>query len=142
MSLGACFTDLDDKLRLLLETVVASNFVALPLKLVQPFIYATSIDNDKYLQNTRMYLAVGAESSQAEIVGRVPQIVKVCSASHIDHLVKNALPGAPLTYVASPPERDSDEAELPILQHRPIGRGVGGGDARAQSGGVCAQRST
>ena len=101
--LGACFTDLDTKLRLLLETVVHSNFVALPLKLIQPFIYATSIDNDKYLQNTRMYLAVGAESSQAEIVGRVPQIVKVCSASHIDHLVKNALPGAPLTYVASPP---------------------------------------
>jgi type VI secretion system protein ImpJ len=101
--LGACFTDLDTKLRLLLETVVSSNFVALPLKLVQPFIYAASIDNDKYLQNTRMYLAVGAESSQAEIVGRVPQIVKVCSASHIDHLVKNALPGAPLTYIASPP---------------------------------------
>jgi type VI secretion system protein ImpJ len=101
--LGACFTELDEKLRLLLETVVPSNFVALPLKLGPPSIYATSIDNDKYLQNTRMYLAVGAESSQAEIVARTPQIVKVCSASHIDHLVKNALPGAPLTYVASPP---------------------------------------
>jgi type VI secretion system protein ImpJ len=101
--LGACFTDLDTKLRLLLETVVHSNFVALPLKLVQPFIYAASIDNDKYLQNTRMYLAIGAECSQAEIVGRVPQLVKVCSANHIDHLIKNALPGAPLTYVASPP---------------------------------------
>jgi type VI secretion system protein ImpJ len=101
--LGACFTDLDTKLRTLLETVVPSNFVSLPLKLVQPFIYAASIDNDKYLQNTRMYLAVAADSSQAEIVGRVPQIVKVCSASHIDHLVKNALPGAQLTYLASPP---------------------------------------
>jgi type VI secretion system protein ImpJ len=29
--------------------------------------------------------------------------VKICSASHIDHLVKNALPGAQLTYVPSPP---------------------------------------
>ncbi|HEX3879001.1 MAG TPA: type VI secretion system baseplate subunit TssK [Bryobacteraceae bacterium] len=101
--LGPCFTDLDTKLRMLLDTVVKSNFVALPLKLVQPFIYATSIDNDKYLQNTRMYLAIGAENSQAELVARVPQLVKICSASHIDHLVKNALPGAPLTYVASPP---------------------------------------
>jgi type VI secretion system protein ImpJ len=87
----------------LLETVVKSNFVALPLKLVQPFIYAASIDNDKYLQNTRMYLAIGAETTQAEIVGRVPQLVKVCSASHIDHLIKNALPGAALTYIPSPP---------------------------------------
>jgi type VI secretion system protein ImpJ len=101
--LGACFTALDEKLRSLLETVVPSNFVALPLKLTQPFIYATAIDNDKYLQNTKMYVAIGAECSQAEIVGRTPQIVKVCSASHIEHLVKNALPGVPLTYVPAPP---------------------------------------
>ena len=50
-----------------------------------------------------MYLAVAAESPQADIVGKTPQLVKVCSASHIEHLVRNALPGVPLTYVASPP---------------------------------------
>jgi type VI secretion system protein ImpJ len=102
-SLGDCFTELDDKLRLLLETVVPSNFVSLPLKLVQPSIYAASIDNDKYLLNTKMYLAISAETSQAEIVGKSPNLVKVCSASHIEHLVRNALPGVPLTYVATPP---------------------------------------
>jgi type VI secretion system protein ImpJ len=101
--LGACFTELDEKLRLLLETVVPSNFVSLPLKLVQPSIYATSIDNDKYLVNTKMYLAIGAETSQAEIAGKTPQLVKVCSASHIEHLVRQALPGVPLTYVPAPP---------------------------------------
>jgi len=101
--LGACFTALDEKLRLLLETVVPTNFVSLPLKLVQPSIYATAIDNDKYLVNTKMYLAIGAETSQADIVAKTPQLVKVCSASHIDHLVRQALPGVPLTYVAQPP---------------------------------------
>ncbi len=101
--LSACFTELDEKLRALLETVVKSNMVSLPLKLVQPSIYATSIDNDKYLQNTKMYLAISAEVPQAEIVGKSPQLVKVCSASHIEHLVRNALPGVPLTHVASPP---------------------------------------
>jgi type VI secretion system protein ImpJ len=101
--LGACFTELDDKLRLLLETVVPTNFVSLPLKLIQPSIYATAIDNDKYLMNTKMYLAVNAEASQAEVVSKTPPLVKVCSASHIEHLVRNALPGVPLTYVASPP---------------------------------------
>ena len=101
--LGGCFTDLDEKLRTLLETVVPSNFVSLPLKLVQPSIYAASIDNDKYLVNTKMYLAVSAEASQAEIAGKAPQLVKVCSASHIEHLVRQALPGVPLTYVAAPP---------------------------------------
>jgi len=101
--LGACFTELDEKLRALLETVVPTNVVALPLKMVQPSIYATAVDQDKYLNNTRMYLAIAAETREAEIVTRAPVLVKVCSASHIEHIVRNALPGLTLTHVASPP---------------------------------------
>ena len=67
--LGRCFTELDEKLRLLLETVVPSNVVSLPLKLVQPSIYATSLDQDKYLVNTRMYLAVQRGDEQADLIG-------------------------------------------------------------------------
>jgi type VI secretion system protein ImpJ len=102
-NLSACFTDLDEKLRVLLETVVPSNFVSLPLKLVQPSIYATSIDREDYLVNTRMYLAMQAESTQAELISKAPQLVKIASANLIDHLVQQALPGVPLTYVATPP---------------------------------------
>jgi type VI secretion system protein ImpJ len=101
--LGACFTDLDEKLRVLLETVVPSNFVSLPLKLVQPSIYATSIDQDKYLVNTKLYLAVNAEMNQADLINKTPHLLKVCSANHIEHLVRQALPGVPLTHVATPP---------------------------------------
>lgn len=101
--LGTCFTDLDEKLRLLLETVVPSNFVSLPLKLVQPSIYATSIDQDKYLVNTKMYLAINSEMNQGELINKSPHLVKVCSANHIEHLVRQALPGVPLTHVATPP---------------------------------------
>jgi type VI secretion system protein ImpJ len=101
--LGACFTDLDEKLRLLLETVVPSNFVSLPLKLVQPSIYAVALADEKYLQNTRMYLAISAEMSQADIIAKTPYLIKVCSASHIEHLVRQALPGVALTHLAAPP---------------------------------------
>jgi len=101
--LGPCFTNLDEKLRLLLETVVPSNFVSLPLKLVQPSIYATSIEQDKYLANTKMYLAVNAEMNQADLINKTPHLVKVCSANHIEHLVRQALPGVPLMHVATPP---------------------------------------
>jgi len=101
--LGACFTRLDEKLRLLLETVVPSNCVSLPLKLIQPSIYATSIDNDKYLQQTRMYLAVSADMSQADLIGRAPHLIKICSADAVEHLLQRALPGVLLTHVQSPP---------------------------------------
>jgi type VI secretion system protein ImpJ len=106
--LEACFTDLDEKLRYLLETVVPSNFVALPLKLVQPSIYAAAISDDKYLVNTRMYLALNAEMSEAELINKAPQLIKICSATHIEHLVRQALPGITLTHVPRPP------ASIPI----------------------------
>jgi type VI secretion system protein ImpJ len=101
--LGGCFTNLDEKLRLLLETVVPANFVSLPLKLVQPSIYATALAEDRYLVNTRMYLAITAEISQADLIAKTPYLIKVCSANHIEHLVRQALPGVPLNHVAAPP---------------------------------------
>jgi type VI secretion system protein ImpJ len=101
--LSFCFEDLDEKIRLLLETVVPSNFVSLPLKLTQPSIYATSLADDKYLRNTRLYLAVRAETSSAEIVSKTPYLIKVCSANHIEHLVRQALPGIPMTHAPKPP---------------------------------------
>jgi type VI secretion system protein ImpJ len=101
--LSECFTDLDEKVRFLLETVVPSNFVSLPLKLVQPSIYATSINDDKYLANTKMYLAVSAEMNEADLIAKTPYLIKVCSANHIEHLVRQALPGVPLTHTPRPP---------------------------------------
>lgn len=101
--LGVCYTELDEKLRLLLETVVPSNFVSLPLKLTQPSIYATAIDQDKYLANTRMYLAISADLTAADLIKKVPQLVKVCSATHIETLIRQALPGMTLMHVQSPP---------------------------------------
>jgi type VI secretion system protein ImpJ len=102
-NLGSCFAQLDEKLRTLLETVVPRNFVSLPLKLVQPSIYAAAVDDDKYFVNTRMYLAISAEVNEADLINKVPHLTKVSSANQIDQLVKQALPGVKLTHVVSPP---------------------------------------
>jgi len=111
--LGTCFLDLESKLRILLETVVPTNFVALPLKLVRPSIYATAIDDDKYLRNTRLYLAVSAEMKDAELIAKVPQLMKVAGAGQLEDIVRRALPGLKLTSVAAPPP------EIPVkLKYR------------------------
>jgi type VI secretion system protein ImpJ len=103
--LSGCFTKLDEKIRFLLDTVVPANFVSLPLKLVQPHIYATSLAEDRYLQGSRMYLAVTAEMNEAELITKTPYLIKICSASHIELLVRQALPGVPLTHVQRPPSQ-------------------------------------
>lgn len=101
--LGTCFADLNDKLRLLLDTVVPRNFVSMQLKLTRPSIYATAIDDEKYLTDTKLYLGICADLPEAEIITRTPKFVKVCSATHLDHLVSHALDGVKLQHVATPP---------------------------------------
>ena len=101
--LYGCFHDLDEKIRYLLETVVPSNFISLPLKLISPSIYGTSLADDKYLRNTRLYLAVNAEMNEADLINKTPYLIKLCSANHIEVLVKQALPGVALTYTPKPP---------------------------------------
>ena len=101
--LSTVFTDLDEKLRTLLNTLFKENVVSLPLKQVSNSIYATAVDQDKYLTNTRMYLAISADVSEDTIIRRVPQVVKTCSATHIDQLINAALPGITLTHLSSPP---------------------------------------
>ncbi len=103
LNLSRVFADLDEKLRLLLETVVPTNVVSLPLKLVKNTIYAAAIEQDKYLTNTRMYLAFSADASEDTIIRKVPQLVKACSASQIDQLVNMALPGITLSHLTVPP---------------------------------------
>lgn len=102
-NLGMCFTELDEKLRELLETVIPSNFVALPLKVIKPSIHATNIEDDRYLKGTKFYLAVSSTLSEGDLIKRAPQLIKVCSSAQIEQLVRQALPGMQLTHTARPP---------------------------------------
>jgi len=102
-NLSACFTRLDAQLRDLLETVVPATTVSLPMKLVAPSVYATALDQDKYLAAPQIYLAMTVEGRGVDVAGRVPHLVKVSAAGQLDTLIRQALPGVALTYVSNPP---------------------------------------
>lgn len=101
--LGACFRLLDGTLRHLLETVVPSNFVSVALKPIRPSVYAAAIFEDRFLEGTKMYLAIKAALNEGELIQKVPHLVKVCSATHVEHLIRQALPGVAITHVPVPP---------------------------------------
>jgi type VI secretion system protein ImpJ len=100
---GKCFIALDAIITELLDTVVPSNFVALPLKQLRDSIYATAIDKDQYFENSRFYLAISADMREADLISRTPNLAKTCSATHIEQLIRQALPGLKLTHVPVPP---------------------------------------
>ena len=101
--LGQVFGLLDSLLRELLETVVPSNFVALPLKPIRPSIYGTSIDKDSYFENSRFYLAVQANMPEPELIKRFSQLVKVSSVTQIENYIRQAVPGLRMIHVPVPP---------------------------------------
>jgi type VI secretion system protein ImpJ len=102
-NLSACFTKLDSMLRELLETVVPATTVSLPMKLVQPSIYATALDQEKYLAAPQIYLAMTVEGRGTDVATRAPHLLKLAAAGQLDTLIRQALPGIPLTYVPNPP---------------------------------------
>jgi type VI secretion system protein ImpJ len=106
--LGECFRELEQKIRILLETVVPANFVAIPLTLVQPSIYAAAIEQEKYLRDCLWYLAVSAGVDDATLLARAPGVVKVGATAQVDQLIRQALPGLKLTHRPDPP------AEIPV----------------------------
>jgi type VI secretion system protein ImpJ len=101
--LAGCFTTLDEQLRELLETVVPANYVSLPMRLVEPSVYATAIDQERYLAAEQAYLAVRADLEPGDLAAKVPQLVKVGSGDRIETLIKQALPGVGMTHTAAPP---------------------------------------
>jgi type VI secretion system protein ImpJ len=101
--LAACVSRLDEIVRELLETVVPSNTVSLPMKLVQPSVYAVALDQERYLTAPQIFVAFGLEGRPAEIAQRAPQLLKVAAAAQLDRLIRQALPGIGLTHVPNPP---------------------------------------
>jgi type VI secretion system protein ImpJ len=101
--LSGCFTKLDAQLRELLETVVPANAVSIPMRLVQPSVYAAALDQEKYLAAPQLFLAVSTSGRASDVVQRLPHLVKLSAAGQMDHLIRQALAGLALTYVATPP---------------------------------------
>jgi type VI secretion system protein ImpJ len=102
-NLSLCLTRVDTLLRDLLETVVPATAVSLPMKLVQPAVYAAALDQDRYLAAPQIYLAITVDQRASDVPGRAPHLVKVSAAGQLETLIRQALPGVALTYVARPP---------------------------------------
>jgi type VI secretion system protein ImpJ len=112
--LTRCFATLDVTVRTLLDTVVPANTVSIPLRQTRPFIYAASLDQDRYLQATQAYLAISSSSGGRPVeVEQRSHLLKVCAAPDLEHLIRQALAGIPMTFVPTPP------AAVPVkVDHR------------------------
>jgi len=110
-NLTACFDALDRHIREHLEIIVPSNCVSIPLAPAGDYFYEGSILDQRCLGRSQWVFAIRAGRSEAELMVKTPQLVKICSPQFVRELAKRALPGLPLKHLPVPPPAISPAVE-------------------------------
>jgi type VI secretion system protein ImpJ len=97
------FTELDTKLRVLLETVIPTRCVPIPLERTKESLYIGRILDERLPAGAEFFLAVYAKMAEAQLIERVPRKSKIASVDTINYLLGQALPGVLLRPVPIPP---------------------------------------
>ncbi len=109
--LADCFQQLISHIRVHLELVLPSNCVHIPLKRVDEFFYAGKVTDPRVFERSRWIFAISSTVGEVEVISQTPRLVKICSWDFIKKLVGKAMPGLPLTHLASPPAAISPKFE-------------------------------
>lgn len=97
------FYNLSMQLKDLLETVIPSRCVPIPLEKTRDTLYVGRIEDERLLKEAGFYLAVRAQMPESKLIEGVPRVVKIASRDVIDSVIGSALPGVVLTYSNPPP---------------------------------------
>ena len=97
------FSNLSAQLRDLLETVIPSRCVPIPLEKTRDTLYIGRIEDERLLKEAGFYLAVNAQMPESKLIEGVPRVIKIGSRDVIDTIIGSALPGVVLTHANPPP---------------------------------------
>lgn len=103
LDLYGTFSQLSLEIRDLLETVIPTRCVPIPLEKVRESLYAGRVLDDRLLKEAGFFLGVRAEIAEHQLIERVPRVIKVASRDTIDVVIGSALPGVTLTHASPPP---------------------------------------
>lgn len=97
------FSRLSIEIRELLETVIPTRCVQIPLESTRESLYVGRIQDERLLQEAGFFLGVSAKIPEGQLIERVPRLIKIASRDVIDAVIGSALPGVQLTHASPPP---------------------------------------
>jgi type VI secretion system protein ImpJ len=109
--LGTCFSILEQRIRASLGVIIPSNCVRVMLQREADYFFTGRITDRQCFGKSRWLLGLRANVPDATIIGRVPQLVKVCSKRFTIELVKRARTGLTVEHVPVPPVAVSPRAD-------------------------------
>jgi len=122
-NLGQCFSALDAHIRGLLETVLPSKCISVPLRqTAEKYIWSGSISEEQWLRNSQFFLAVSAQMGLDDLIRKVLNLVKVSPPDEIQRLVRHSLPGLTLRHTPTPPSAISSRTDSQYFGLNQTGR--------------------
>ncbi len=110
-NLQECFDGLDYHIRTHLETLMPTNCIRIPLQATGSYLWAGAVADQRCLGRAKWIFAIHAPIGEADVMERVPRLVKICSKEFVPKLVQRALPGMALTHLPVPPAAVSPRLE-------------------------------
>jgi type VI secretion system protein ImpJ len=97
------FSQLSAEIRLLLETVIPTRCVQIPLESTRESVYVGRVQDERLLTEAGFYLGVQAKMPEGQLIERAPRVIKIASRDVIDAVIGSGLPGVALTHASPPP---------------------------------------
>ncbi len=97
------FDELEQKIRFLLETIIPTKYVIIPLEKTPELWYVGHIHDDRLLKNAQFYLAANAQVEASRLIQSVPAQSKISSPDEVGALIGRAVPGVALAHEPIPP---------------------------------------
>jgi type VI secretion system protein ImpJ len=102
-NLGSCFTELDGKIRALIDTILPEPCLPIPLQSTDKLIWSGTVPDDQYFKNSQFFLSISARMGVDELISKFPTRAKLSSPADIQRLIRNSLPGLALRHEPAPP---------------------------------------
>lgn len=97
------FNQLSTEIRDLLELVIPTRCVPIPLEKTRESIYVGRVQDERLLQEAAFYFGVRANIPESQLIERVPRVIKIASKDTIDVVIGSALPGVTIRHASPPP---------------------------------------
>jgi type VI secretion system protein ImpJ len=97
------FDELEKKIRFLLDTIIPSKYVIIPLEKTPELWYVGHIHDDRLLQTAQFYLATNAQVPPNRLIDDVPAKAKISSPDEVGMLIGRAVPGVSVSHEPIPP---------------------------------------
>ena len=101
--LTGTFQKLDALIRDLLDTVISSRYMIIPLANTKPSFHIGKLESERLVDVADFYLSVSSELPAAQVIETVPFKLKVGAPDDVEKILNSALPGVRLSYAAQTP---------------------------------------